>query len=369
MNDLGLFVVIIAMGAFQGFILSAILILIKDRNKAANTFLALFLFLISLTMVGRLLRELSFFEKYPNFLALPDAIIFLYGPLMYIYLRKLFVFSKLEKKNLVLLFTPALLFIISEIPLLFDENHRLRILWTKHTTLRFIFIEGSAIIHNIYFLILQIRLFSTYKKISDNNFSYKQYPAHLRFLYLLTGVTLFIWLLSYLSWVFGYYNVLSVIGYRIIWLILPFISYTMGYFAMKDSNFYKISIPSINSGKKKFSNSEKKELLMQLADVMTNKKLYKRSDFSLTLLSNTLSLDRNKLSQLINEEFKKNFNDWTNDYRINNAKILLTESDLSIKEIYYEVGFNSKSAFNRAFKNKLNTTPSEYRIEAQNNLS
>lgn len=357
------------MGAIQGFILSVILAQIKDRNKAANTFLSLFLFLISLTMVGRLLRESSLFEKYPNFLALPDAIIFLYGPLMYIYLRKLFVFSKLEKKNLVLLFTPALLFVISEIPLLLSENHSLRILWTKHTTLRFIVIEGSAIAHNIYFLGAQLRLFSEYKKISDNNFSYKQYPAHLRFLYVLVGVTLFIWLLSYLSWVFGYYNVLSIIGYRIIWLILPFISYAMGYFAMKGSNYYKIAVPRTNNTKNQIFGTEKKELLIQLNEAMANNELYKRSDFSLTVLSNTFSIDRNKLSQLINTEFKKNFNDWTNDYRVDDAKILLTESDLSIKEIYYEVGFNSKSAFNRAFKNRLGTTPSEYRTKVYNNLS
>ena len=78
-------------------------------------------------------------------------------------------------------------------------------------------------------------------------------------------------------------------------------------------------------------------------------------------IANSTGLSINQVSEIINTAFKKNLNDWINDLRIEEAKDYLKESELSIKEIYYEVGFNSKSAFNNAFKKRMGTTPSTYR--------
>lgn len=47
--------------------------------------------------------------------------------------------------------------------------------------------------------------------------------------------------------------------------------------------------------------------------------------------------------------------------RINQACLLLIETDKSIKEIMYEVGFNNQVSFFRLFKNHTNYTPTEYR--------
>jgi len=355
------FSTILLLGTVQGFLLTFLLFSIKKNNKSANEFLAIFLLLISLTMLGRLLIELSFIKKYPNFLALPDAIIFLYGPLMFLYLRRLVLKNKLSRIKLILLFVPALVFLLSEIPLLLDDDNILRKLWTKYTLYRFILIEGLAIFHNVFFVILQIRLFTKYQRASDNNFSFRQYPYYLKTLYILIAIILFVWFLSYLSWVFGYYSVLSIYGYRTIWFILPAITYIMGYYAMRNPEFYKMPAPNGSRYKKPIPNNEKQELIEMVTNTMVKLELYKNPKFSLSLLSDNLSISKNKLSQLINEAFDKNFNEWTNDYRINTAKTLLATSNLSIKEIYYEVGFSSKSAFNKAFKNSTSTTPSEFR--------
>ena len=79
------------------------------------------------------------------------------------------------------------------------------------------------------------------------------------------------------------------------------------------------------------------------------------------MVSEETGLSIHQISEVINSEFKKNFSDWVNDFRITEAKELLKESTLPIKDIYFEVGFNSKSAFNYAFKKRTNNTPSLYR--------
>lgn len=359
-GEIGVFDIILMLGTIQGFILSLALFLPKREIRPSHKFLALFLLLISCTMLGRLLLETSLIEFFPNFLVLPDAIIFLYGPLMYLYLRKLLVATPLRKAIVISYFIPAILFSIVEIPLLLSSDHYLHVLWLRQTTIRYIIIEGAAILHNVYFFILQCSLFIKYKNESEDNFSYKRYPSFW-VLYILIAITLVAWMISYFGWTLGNYDLLSVIGYRAIWITLPFITYSMGYFAMRDPDYLKITYPKGSKYKKAIPQGEKEQILDSVINAMEERKLYKDPTFSLSFLSDSLIIERNKLSQLINHEFKKNFNDWTNDYRINESKSLLGESNLNIKEIYFEVGFNSKSAFNTAFKKKVGMTPTEFR--------
>ena len=56
------------------------------------------------------------------------------------------------------------------------------------------------------------------------------------------------------------------------------------------------------------------------------------------------------------------FFDYINEYRINDAKTLLKEqTDLTVLEILYKIGFNSKSSFYTAFKKETQQTPTKYR--------
>ena len=64
-----------------------------------------------------------------------------------------------------------------------------------------------------------------------------------------------------------------------------------------------------------------------------------------------------------NEKLNKNFFDLINGYRVEEAKEKLSDfkEEQTILGIGFEVGFNSKSAFNRVFKKFTQMTPSEFR--------
>ena len=102
--------------------------------------------------------------------------------------------------------------------------------------------------------------------------------------------------------------------------------------------------------------------MKKLLYVMDIEKLYKDDNLHLNSLAKKISITPHILSQIINEQMNKNFSDFVNGYRIEDAKKMLEEADdeTSILHICYEVGFNSKSAFYRAFKKFTDITPSQY---------
>lgn len=108
-------------------------------------------------------------------------------------------------------------------------------------------------------------------------------------------------------------------------------------------------------------NSVNQAQLNLLLTYVQHEKAYRNSDLKCSLVSEETGLGINEVSEIVNKAFKKNFNDWVNDYRIEEAKLLLNKPKLTIKEICYEVGFNSKSAFHSAFKKRLNQTPTHFR--------
>lgn len=91
--------------------------------------------------------------------------------------------------------------------------------------------------------------------------------------------------------------------------------------------------------------------------------LYLQPDLKISDLSKTLQSNNNYISQLINAEFGKNFNQFINEYRIREACIHIHEGkhiSPSIEGIAGMVGFNNRSSFISAFKKITGVTPSFY---------
>ena len=99
-----------------------------------------------------------------------------------------------------------------------------------------------------------------------------------------------------------------------------------------------------------------------LENLMNDQFIYRDDMLSLARLSKMLHVTPHQLSELINTEYKKNFFNYINAYRIDEAKkILLDHPAETILTIAYQVGFNSSSSFYTAFKKMTGTTPGAYR--------
>jgi AraC-like DNA-binding protein len=105
-------------------------------------------------------------------------------------------------------------------------------------------------------------------------------------------------------------------------------------------------------------------MLTKLQAVIFKDKPYLNPDLTLSQLAHQCDIPNHHLSQILNIDLKNNFYNYINALRVERAKKLLSDpskKDLTILEILYDVGFNSKSVFNTAFKKHTGMTPTAYR--------
>lgn len=97
---------------------------------------------------------------------------------------------------------------------------------------------------------------------------------------------------------------------------------------------------------------------------LQEKKVYTDSELTISRLAEELEIPVHYLSQVINVKQESNFFDFFNQFRVEEAKRLLTSNEFNnytIEAIAYDCGFGTKTSFNRAFKKYTGKTPSEYR--------
>jgi AraC-like DNA-binding protein len=105
-------------------------------------------------------------------------------------------------------------------------------------------------------------------------------------------------------------------------------------------------------------------IVLRLRGYMQQSKPFLDPSLSVESLAERINLPSSELSLTINRIIGQHFFDFVNLYRINLAAEMLIANEQQPKtvlEILYEVGFNSKSSFNTAFKKHLLMTPSQYR--------
>ncbi|HLS30661.1 MAG TPA: AraC family transcriptional regulator [Flavobacteriaceae bacterium] len=122
--------------------------------------------------------------------------------------------------------------------------------------------------------------------------------------------------------------------------------------------------PEIKYAATKMEGEELQKCCNIVGSYMKANKPYLESDLTLPKLAEELDLSTHHLSQVINEMHGKNFFNFINKYRVAEVKRKIQDPEFqnySLLGIAYESGFNSKSAFNRVFKNVTGMTPSEYR--------
>ncbi|MEP1033031.1 ABC transporter permease [Ekhidna sp.] len=108
----------------------------------------------------------------------------------------------------------------------------------------------------------------------------------------------------------------------------------------------------------------KSAIVDKLESIMVDQKFYQRDDASLTKLAEELGATTHHLSQVLNESLKLSFQDLLARYRVREACGMLRQekyAQVKIENIATMVGYNSKSAFNTAFKKRTGLTPSDYR--------
>jgi AraC-like DNA-binding protein len=106
--------------------------------------------------------------------------------------------------------------------------------------------------------------------------------------------------------------------------------------------------------------------LEELEQTMTQARAYRREGLSLADLAQTMRIPEPGLRELINQRLGfRNFNDFLHHHRLREATERLAHEDLPILTIALECGYGSIGPFNRAFKQRMGVTPTEFRAGAR----
>ena len=141
--------------------------------------------------------------------------------------------------------------------------------------------------------------------------------------------------------------------------------YMTSFSVIRQSGFFKqatLNEQPIRYKSSSLTLTEQEQLLARLAEKMKQEKPFRENGFSLPDLAKQLNVSVHVLSQAINGGLQKSFFEMTAHYRIEEAQRLLKEQpNIKVEEIAEQVGYNSKSSFNQAFKKITGKTPGEFR--------
>lgn len=363
--------------AFNAFFFAVLLF--QKKPKAVHDKILIFwlAFLGLYTGVYGLFSN-ELFTRFPLLSASFISLLLLHGPFLYFYISSLVVNpNKFRTKDL-LHFIPFLLFnlyliIVSFLPMVSERISLSHVANEHESPLLFqLFLMLVVLSGPIYFL-LSTRLFKSLDIQIFNNFSRAE-NVNLDWLRKLVYIFGSVWtLLMVVATIHHVFNLFSWIFCADgISLSLSIFIILIGYYGLKQKELF--SFPEKESfilepKPEKYSGSRLKEsearlYLEKLNRFMEEEKPYLSPDLNLPQLAKEIDIPSHYLSQVINENIGLNFFDFINRQRVEDVKSKISDpryNNFSILGIAFESGFNSKSAFNRVFKNITGLTPSEYK--------
>ncbi len=325
-------------GIINSFILIAYALASKKGNRSANLLFAIFIFMLTLRISKSIL--LTFSDGLHDILLTLGLSGFLaIGPTFMFFTEAILNQKFKFKWNQLFHLLPAIIFTF---------------MWVFLDQIR----SNGDIWHIFYRTILLQYMAYIALTIYRTNTQEKDKSATVRQLNIISIFLLAIWFSYLLNEVAGFPYISGAILYSVLIYFSLIIILNKGYIINLSSSKYK---------KTGLNNSENKRILYELDILLNNDMVFKDNTISLTKLTKILRTNTHILSQVINENKQQTFFELIGFYRIKEAKKQLASAEnLKISEIAFDVGYNSLSAFNTAFKKSTGLTPSKFRNEEIN---
>jgi len=163
----------------------------------------------------------------------------------------------------------------------------------------------------------------------------------------------------------GYTSHLYINIFQLLSVLSFFFTFMVYAMSRRDGNYFQVMRNQAEKSryeKSKIKNLDLDLVMANIMSFMTVEKVYCDEDINLNSFARKLEIEPYQLSQIINENFKKNFNAFINEYRIEEAKkMLIDDIDCTIVSISYAVGFNSPATFYEWFCKITGVSPSKFR--------
>jgi len=352
-------------GYLQSIFLLFIYLFSPKNRKNINEYIAIFVFILMIGLTGRVLYVSGIFGTNYRLIIFSEFATLLFGSTVYLFTRSSLLGKRFSKNDL-LHYAPAFfynIFVTITFIIPSDEIIQERINSGEQFRNTLLFV-GIGLLFNITYWILSLRIFLKFKSKIKNEISYTvQSRFFLNFL-IAIGVCLLCWVTMYFTWIFGS-ALLDRSAWQIIWLSIASIILFIAFYGMKEPDLYKIT--SLVKTKKyiqsKLSNEDLTKLKSTLDRIMEEKKPYLNQKLLKSELAEMIGVSNPEIARLLNERIGMNFFEYINYHRIKEFVVLANSEkakNMTFFGLAQEAGFNSKTTFNKSFKNLMGTTPKEY---------
>ena len=358
-------------GIFQGIIL-VILLLLKARSKA-NYFLVILISLLSIHLTELVLFMDGGVRNHPHILYSTLPLTFLFGPLIYHFVRLSSGESQIWKKTYFLHFAPfvyefAVLFPFYILPgetkiaiYEYSIQNQGGLQFNQYSFGYLLFVLST-----VYFTYLSFKLL---KRINPQKKKGQKKKKLLIRISILITVYLALNLVLYIAAFFitGFNNEAQ----KVSMLLLSVLIHLIGFICYLNPEVMVTVRESAKYVNSSLTIQQVKTLGLSLISVMEKKQLFLNQELKPQELADEIGVSTTNLSRIISEGLNTNFYNLTNEHRVKKAKELLVSKEYSnakLLHIAFDSGFSNKSSFIRNFKRVTGMSPREFRKKSENNV-
>ncbi|GAA0872431.1 hypothetical protein GCM10009117_15780 [Gangjinia marincola] len=362
-NNFSVLDLFLVLGISQGIFLAVVLFFIPNTNKSANKVLSLLLVIAAVMLFGRIALYRYQVEWVYRLALFVDAILYLIGPIMYMYQRKL-LFSEKTSATLPLYhFIPATIHIAYTTYMLkYSIDEYFELYQNGALQLTFFIVEFSGLLSLLLYTIACFKLNQKYIRVKNELISYES--KIIKFSRFITGsfaALLVLWAISFTISQVAFH--LPYFNYQIIWIGISIFIYTIGFYSLKQPEVFQVPFESKAKTSARLSQEKITILTKRLEFYINEERVFLQPDLTLKDLASAIDTTPNDLSWLLNNVFHKTFYEYVNEFRLAEFLKKIESNEHHKKTLLalaFDVGFNSKSTFNKVFKSYLGQTPSSY---------
>lgn len=365
-----LIVVLLCIGAVQGIVYGIMLLWNKGENRIANQLLATILFFFSYRLIVQILRlfKLGYYDTWYHFMI---DFNWIYGALIYFFVKAHIVPEfRLQQKDWVH-FLPVFIQVICSnfvrTQNFYWDGTRESLSWLGYWG--YVVWMNYPTIYIIASLLIIVYSFKAGKLLNRPAESTEILPDKIRWIhwiilsfrayFILVVAILLVDLLVYDITFGDFYYYFERFYYYPLFIGFSLLTYWLGIigFKQKDQPILKVK-PTLSAKEKE----QLQEIAHNLNRLMDTQKLYKNAELNLTTLAEQLEVKPYLLTKCLKIVYGKKFNDYVNEFRIEEVKSLLQNTQYqhyTLLGLAYEAGFNSKSSFNRAVKRHVGVSPNK----------
>jgi len=354
---------------FIGLTFSVLLWFKKGVHKAANRFLSIAICAVVLWTARILGIDIRLETYFPQWSRLPFQFSLAFGPFLFFYVLKITRPEyKFRRKDL-LHFSPLLLELCAWV---LEVGDSVKTGVATYNTVSFQ--QLNPVLQVLAFISVSAYLYLSYRLIDRFYLQLKftggdRYRFELRWLHkLLKGFGL-LWLLWIPFTVINYFGHDHHAFYPMYLLVAGMVLWIAATAHLRSEAGVQPATPSFL---KSLPASALKQKGNWLKKTVKETRYYQDPELSLSSLAEKLGLHTHELSRILNTVLKKNFNDFINEYRVQEVIRKMQDpacDHITLLGIAYESGFNSQATFSRIFKQVTGKNPAEYKNELKKDFS